>query len=376
MKYIIILLLPLFIACNSKKKEIPEIDVIDTQMAEVLGPQKIKTKDSIDLLKIFDVFCGALEAEDGVLLAQLNNENKPWPVSLNDMLEIPVYFPKFLVTVPMKRFYNREVLNALRNRNLNLEVRSTGSNKENSASQEDSITIFFSISFKTKHTYKYLYRTELFETYYSFDFAKIGNSFKFHRYDSYEGQQDIYPSIDSIKTYFPKSGSSKLHEGRTDYLTNFCNIWYSEALNGCNESVLYKYKGEDEIYRFTWLRSFHAPVVIKIQKHHFDFILTAKKMMPAYKDYPEELNISDSGFISWFKWYTFKSKLDKISFWNMPMDDPEEQGMDGARWVLEGFKDGQYHFIDRWSAKGSAFGKACLYLIKISNLKIKDEDIY
>ena len=377
MKYIIILLLPLFIACNSKKKEVPEIEVIDTQMAEVLGPQKIKSKDSVNLLKTFDLFYKALETEDGILLAQLNTENKKWPASLDDMLEVPVYFPKSLVTSPLKRFYKGEWWTALSNKNLNIEVQAIGSIKDNTTTQKDSIVSLFTISFKSKNTYKDEFKRVTAETEHSFEFIKTGISFKFNRYNSYEiSWRDIYPSIDSIKAYFQKSGLPKFHPGRKGFLSNFCNIWYSSVLEGCHEPVLYNYQSSDEIYRFTWLRSFHLPVVIKIQKHQFDFIFTAKKLMPAYKDYPEELKISDSGFISWFKWYTFKNKLDKISFWNMSMDDPEEQGMDGGRWVLEGFKDGQYHFIDRWSAKGSDFGKACLYLIKISNLEISDKDIY
>jgi hypothetical protein len=377
MKFTIPILLLLFTSCQERKKEIRELDVIDTQMAEVRGPVKIKREDSITLLRTFDLFYKALETEDGVLLAQLNTENNKWPSSLNDILDIPVYLPKFLITAPVQRLYNKELWTTLNNKKLNIKIHATGSSGDSTINQQDSIVSLFTISFKSKkNTYKSDFKKVTAEREYSFEFIKTGNSFKFNRYDSYELSWRDYPSIDSIKAYFPKSGLPKLHGARKDFLSNFRNIWYSSVLEGCSEPVLYDYQGEDEVYRFTWLRSFNTPVIIKIQKHHFDFMFTAKELSPVYKEFPQELNISDTGFISWFKWYTFKSKLDKISFWNMPMDDTEEQGMDGARWVLEGVKDGQYHFIDRWSAKGSDFGKACLYLIKISNLEIGDEDIY
>lgn len=310
-------------------------------------------------------------------MAQLNTENNRWPSSLNDMLEVPVYLPKFLVTAPVKRFYNKELWTALTNKKLNIEVHETGSVGDSTIKQKDSIVSLFTISFKSKNTYQDDFKKVTAETEYSFEFIKIGNSFKFNRYNSYEiSWRDVYPSIDSIKAYFPKSGLPKFHPGRDGFLTDFCNIWYSSVLEGCHEPVLYNYHGTGEIYRFTWLRSFHLPVVIKIQKHHFDFIFTAKELRPEYKEFPEELHTTDSGFISFFKWYNFKNKLDKISFWELPVNDPEEQGMDGARWILEGYKDGKYHFIDRWSARGSDFGKACKYLIKISNLKIHEKDIY
>ena len=377
MKYIIIILLPLFTACNNQKKIIPEIEVIDTQMAEVKLPEKIKKKDSINLLKAFDLLYRALETEDGTLLTQLNTENSIWPASLNGMLEIPVYYPPFLVTVPMKTFYNKELEAALKNKNLKIDFGLKNSSVKNAGSQKDSSVNIFEITFSSKSSFKYDFEKVILETEYTFEFIKIKDSFKFYSYSSNEmSWQSIYPSIESVKAYFPKSGLLKLHEDKPGYLSNFCNIWYSSVLEACGEPLLYNYHGEDEIYRFTWLRSFHAPVVIKIQKHDFNFIFTAKKLRPEYKDYPAEVIVSDSVFISWFKWYHFKNKLNNTSFWNMPMDDNADIGTDGARWIIEGFKDGQYHFIDRWSAKESDFGKACLYLIKISNLGIKEEDIY
>jgi len=43
----------------------------------------------------------------------------------------------------------------------------------------------------------------------------------------------------------------------------------------------------------------------------------------------------------------FSSLLDQAHFWDAPTDLPR-RGFDGAEWIMEGVKDGNYHVVVRW----------------------------
>jgi hypothetical protein len=83
------------------------------------------------------------------------------------------------------------------------------------------------------------------------------------------------------------------------------------------------------------------------------------------------------------EWTSFKTLLNQISFWNLPTDErskPNADGsidlhLDGAEWLIEGFRDGAYHVTDRWSPKGQ-YRETCLYLLKLSGLRVRTKEIY
>ena len=56
----------------------------------------------------------------------------------------------------------------------------------------------------------------------------------------------------------------------------FVNSWYSKMLFALHEPVLYSYMGKEELYHFTWLRTFDNPASIRIQKHGNNIRLFAK----------------------------------------------------------------------------------------------------
>jgi hypothetical protein len=51
-----------------------------------------------------------------------------------------------------------------------------------------------------------------------------------------------------------------------DALDTFINQWYSKMLFALGEPVVSNYHGDKEIYRFTWLRTFHHPVSVRLEK--------------------------------------------------------------------------------------------------------------
>lgn len=160
-------------------------------------------------------------------------------------------------------------------------------------------------------------------------------------------------------------------------LAHFVNRWYSQHLFTMQEPLLYNGFFQNEIYRFTWLRTFHEPIVIRIEKTENEIQLIAKRTDGAGGYGPGQLVETIQTKLIDKEWDKFKGLIADIDFWNLsPIEITNILGCDGAQWILEGSKDGEYHMIDRWSGDDKETGKACLYLLELSGLKIKRGDIY
>ncbi|MFT3679689.1 MAG: hypothetical protein QM791_05425 [Ferruginibacter sp.] len=361
------LFLLLIIACSCKEKALPksedELDVIETEMAEIRGPENLSSIDSVKLIGAFKTLLGALDKEDGILLSKVTYNGSRWDRSLNNLLYTRPFNAEFLITAPVRNLYKEDIWSVIKK----------DSPKISSYNTDTRATIFFT----TRKTAKYSFRKVIVETEHQFEFSKEGNDFKFSRYEQIDTRwQHIYPPIDSIIAYFPRSGSSKHHENKKGYLSHFEIMWYSNPLKIGNEPILYNRKGKGEIYRFTWLRSFHMPVIIRVHKSKNEFLLTAKLIQEGYYDIPEAIITNSTKEISYFKWQKFKELLSKANFHNLPVEDNSDVGTDGAQWIMEVYENGEYHFITRWSPGNSDFGKACKYLLGICGLEIKKNDIY
>jgi hypothetical protein len=55
-------------------------------------------------------------------------------------------------------------------------------------------------------------------------------------------------------------------------------------------------------------------------------------------------------------------------------------GLDGAQWIIEGIKGGEYHVIDRWSpepaAGDAAYILGTMMVFDLARLRIKQSEIY
>ena len=70
--------------------------------------------------------------------------------------------------------------------------------------------------------------------------------------------------LDSATFYFKTK--TNWQDTTQNALDSFVNQWYSKTLFKMEEPVLSSYKGDKEIYRFTWLRTFHHPVAVRLEK--------------------------------------------------------------------------------------------------------------
>lgn len=143
------------------------------------------------------------------------------------------------------------------------------------------------------------------------------------------------------------------------------------------EPILYLDDAKNEVYRFTWLRTFHNPIAIRIEKQGDAYLLFWKLCSGAGGYQPGELTINKQKSIDKATWDKFMELINRTTFWTMTSLDPDHGGFDGAQWILEGKSAKQYHVVDRWSPNTKDnFNKCCDFLIHLTDLKIKDSNKY
>jgi hypothetical protein len=157
------------------------------------------------------------------------------------------------------------------------------------------------------------------------------------------------------------------------------NEWYSEALMALKEPKIYNLDTTLEIYRFTWLRTFHKPVAIRIENNNNKYKLFLKISDGAGGYSPGKLIVNENKILTYDEWNIFKDMLSKINFWQLVPETLENMGNDGAGWILEGKTKDKYNFMTIWNPNEKHhqdFRECCEYLINLSKLKIKKSELY
>ncbi|MGE5352929.1 MAG: hypothetical protein ACM3S2_19195 [Ignavibacteriales bacterium] len=171
------------------------------------------------------------------------------------------------------------------------------------------------------------------------------------------------------------------------------------------EPVLDNYYLGKDIIRLLWTRSFHRPVMIKMERQGDAVTLTTKilnrypelfplkstiKFLPpvnkskhrkkeVIKEIPlppqkidVHIDLNKTTRLSPKEWETMLGKLNEIDFFHMT-PYRREVGLDGSDWLLETHLSDRYHYVFRWSPHDS-FQKCCEYLIGLS--EVKNEERY
>ena len=212
-------------------------------------------------------------------------------------------------------------------------------------------------------------------------------------YTSNSSNLELYNSYPDRNSFFPIFEFANLKEGwEQDFnynvfstydrenwtssgikLAQFSLNWYSNHLEALEEPILYDTISKS-IIRFTWLRSFHHPIVVRVE------LTTDKaeifwKMSDGAGGYgPGKIIKDKSRELKELETKSIISELDSLEFYHIPTNSSGMVGTDGAQWILEVLKNGNYHVVDRWS--GGVIESFCLKLLNLTSLKIKDDDVY
>jgi len=76
----------------------------------------------------------------------------------------------------------------------------------------------------------------------------------------------LHLPLDSSIFYFETKANWQ--DNTQNALDTFVTEWYSKMLFALQEPVLRNYQGDKEIYRFTWLRTFHHPISVRLEKQN------------------------------------------------------------------------------------------------------------
>lgn len=130
----------------------------------------------------------------------------------------------------------------------------------------------------------------------------------------------------------------------------FVRRWYSQHLAAMEEpSLSCGPSSDDETYRFVWLRTFHNPVAVRAFRRGQHFGLEAVILNGAGGYEPGFVSNRVSKELTPAQWRRLLSALDEAQFWQATTTVDDIVGNDGAQWIIEARREGQYHFVDRWS---------------------------
>lgn len=180
--------------------------------------------------------------------------------------------------------------------------------------------------------------------------------------------------LTSPQNYFPPNVFSN-----NQWQDDFTVKWYSKHLAAMNEPSLLNKSNAIERYRFLWLRSFHHPVAVRLERLNDQKLLILKQLSGRGGYEPGNLVVNRTRVLTEREWSEFKRLLEQCCYWQMPAQRFDEaSGEDGAQWIFEGARDGRYHIVDRWSPRDTDYRKFCLYFLKISGLGIDEhsKDLY
>jgi hypothetical protein len=150
--------------------------------------------------------------------------------------------------------------------------------------------------------------------------------------------------------------------------------WYSEELRSLEESSLYRPAAESasrhvETVRFTWIRSFHDPVVIRIDSYPDGATwLTAKRRAIGWVPGPTwERRLRRQ--LGPQEVERFASLLSSTRVLDQPAVDCRV-GLDGARWIIEAASPrGDYTYKNRFSPESGPVHRVGLEMISLTGWK-------
>jgi hypothetical protein len=127
--------------------------------------------------------------------------------------------------------------------------------------------------------------------------------------------------------------------------------WYGKHLRALGEGRLCPVPpGVAEAYRFLWLRTFHHPVVVTVERGQHGTRLRARETDGAGGYEPGRLIVDTAAALSDAQWQEVAALVAGARLWDateLPGDDVS--GLDGAQWIVEGVRDGRYRAVDVWT---------------------------
>jgi hypothetical protein len=163
----------------------------------------------------------------------------------------------------------------------------------------------------------------------------------------------------------------------------FDSAYYPRHLKAMNEPSLFQRRAEPgfNAVRFTWLRSFHDPIVVRVQltERGADVrtVRLKRKGQAVFETVLDRTVETDMSL-----WSEITNSVARMGFWEMPTEDAVT-GFDGARWILESVSSGRYKIVDRWGPTYDAderklqeYVATCKRVLKVGGIDLEKDRVY
>jgi hypothetical protein len=178
-------------------------------------------------------------------------------------------------------------------------------------------------------------------------------------------------------------GSALLVPGQEKpQLTN--NKYYEKELQALNETSIgdLRSEGVTQSYRLLWLRTFHHPVVVRVDVLSNGTGLVRIKETSGQGGYePGKLIKNEARKLTAQEAQWFVDRMQESGFWDLPSNDKQAENeivLDAATWMVEGKKGDQYHLVKRDAPKCSDNVRniGLMMLLDMAKLKLLYEEVY
>jgi hypothetical protein len=154
------------------------------------------------------------------------------------------------------------------------------------------------------------------------------------------------------------------------------NNWFSGQLRAASEPSLapdarrqIPYRG---VIRFTWLRSFHPPVIVRIDGlESISARIIAKQLSGAGGYDPGSISKHIERPLTAKQTDEFRKLITQTDILNLPAKNCD-LGVDGAEWLIEGVDQKGYHLISRWSPDQGETRRVGLAMLALTGWRFKD----
>ncbi|TPW05510.1 MAG: hypothetical protein FD125_711 [bacterium] len=173
---------------------------------------------------------------------------------------------------------------------------------------------------------------------------------------------------------FEQSIECGFEEGdREPVLDSFEADWYGEALRGFDEPSLYRAslvpEASGRTLRFTWLRSFHDPIFVRI-----DWFADGGAQLTAGQRAKGRREGSQTRRVSRRLTPDELQELDAVLIRSALADQPPkfcDVGTDGARWIIESVEPSTgYIYVNRWTPEDGPVRDIGLHMVGLTGWQI------
>jgi hypothetical protein len=179
----------------------------------------------------------------------------------------------------------------------------------------------------------------------------------------------------SAQQYFPKHtfyDDDKSDQGTVS--------WYSGQLKALEEPSLWELSqtSKQQTYRFLWLRTFHHPIAVRFEvQPDGSGILTVKVADGTGGYAPGKLIENRTKHFTKDQTKFFLKDVEDLKYWTLTAKEPRRISVDGAQWIIEATRNGQYKIVERWSPENGPIRTLGLeLLIDLADLPLLYKEVY